>query len=706
MFNTVRNYLAEKTNNLLLQMQAFQRSQSHPDDPDLLVNDSDLRRHEQSFRDHPTELRRVKEYQQNYDQIVSSLDQKNALKDQHFEFFSPSDPTSFPADRLPAPGIQILPLRYHSTNPVIATNLVPETGFPLHPLIHYLVYRKYPRYIPYVEKYVRPLGTTDATFSDFNREQVKIAPLDPERKRTVLTLCKHFLACVPYLPIHFVDFMYAKLPLHTGTGYFNRFSYDAQAHASFAHPEQYHDRHTSKGYYINTTMQYARTIVHRLKQFALPFNPKDFDSSSIFSRMRFFFLTRPTMLFTRNHISDRDGNLKQRPVYAVDDLFLILEVMLTFPLLVMARLPECCIMYGLETIRGSNHWIDSTAKRFRSYFTIDWSQYDQRLPRCITDLYYTDFLESLIIINFGYQPTADYADYPDLTPDMMFTRMTNLLHFLHTWYNNMVYVTADGFAYIRKFCGVPSGLFNTQYLDSFGNLYLIIDGMLEFGISIDEITSVLLLIMGDDNSGFTHWELLRLTHFLDFFENYALVRYNMVLSKSKSVITRFRNRIETLSYSANFGMPTRPLGKLVAQLCYPEHGVIDKYMSSRAIGIAYAAAGMDPSFHRFCEDVYLTFLPYAAPIDSSSLERIIKHLPGQFKMLDAYTDHVNLESFPSIHEVRLKYSKWQGPLDLDSKWNPAHFTSPPNLPPQGFFTIEDWRTLHNIPRPPVTDYFP
>jgi hypothetical protein len=544
MFNSVRDYLAEKANNLLIQMQNFQRSRTSPESSDILLTDSDLRRYEQSFRDHTTENLRLDVYQNSIDMITKALDERNAAKDEHFELFTSLDDSDIPTSRLPSPGLKQLPLRYHSLNPVIATESRPESGLPLHPLLHYLVYNKFTLYIPFIEKYTRPLGTTDATFLDFNREQIPSAPIDPDRKKLILQLAKTFLGCVPYLPLHFVDFMYAKLPLHTGTGYFNRFSYDAQAHAHFAHPPQYHDRHTSKGYFINTTLQYARTIIHRLKTFALPFNPKDFPTKEIFSRMRFFFLTRPTLLFTRNHISDRDGNLKQRPVYAVDDLFLILEVMLTFPLLVMARLPNCCIMYGLETIRGSSHWIDSTAKRFKSFFSIDWSQYDQRLPRVITDLYYTDFFESLIIISHGYQPTADYPTYPDLTPAMLFTRMTNLLHFLHTWYNNMVFLTADGFAYIRQHCGVPSGLFNTQYLDSFGNLFLIIDSLLEFDCSTDEILNILLLIMGDDNSGFTTWQLMRVIQFIEFMESYCLRRYNMVLSRIH-VLSCYWNRLRS-----------------------------------------------------------------------------------------------------------------------------------------------------------------
>lgn len=703
--SNVRNYLQERLLRLKLEWKNFQRSNHQTALPSLKATDYDLRRDFSRARNIHREYELTLEYQHNVKQTELAYHEIDVLKDEPFEFFRFLEPTEIPDTRLPAPGITMLPLKYHKTNPVYATDAVPETGFQIHSLIKFLIKTKYPRYQSYIHKYVRPLGTTDATFSDFNRDQIETAPISDERKNRILPLIHKFLGTKRYLPLHFVDTQFAKLPLHTGTGYHNRHHYKSLAHAQYARPDIYAQRPTSKGYFINTFLEQARTLVHHIKEFCLPFNPKGFTNHKIRHTLTQFFLERPTILFTRNHISDRDGALKQRPVYAVDDLFLILETMLTFPLLVMARTMDCCIMYGLETIRGGNHFLDSLARHFQSYFTIDWSSFDQRLPRSITDIYYTDFLESLIVINHGYQPTYEYPEYPDLTPDKMFKRMSNLLHFLHTWYNNMVYLTADGYAYARTSAGVPSGLFNTQYLDSFGNLFLIIDGLIEFGIPESEIMDITLFIMGDDNSGFTPWQIGRLESFINWFETYALERYNMKLSKTKSVITTMRNRIETLSYTCNFGYPKRPLPKLVAQLCYPEHGPKEKFMSARAIGIAFAACGMDPTFHEFCRDIYYTFLPYSAPMDQTTMDTIIKHLPGQFKMLDAYFETIDLTRFPSIHEVRQKVSRWDGPLTYSPKWNEAHFVNNPDNAPPNAMTMLEYRTIHKIERPAVVKLF-
>jgi hypothetical protein len=704
-FNNIRDYLSEKYLHLKIEWRNFQRSGHTTALPDPTATDEDLRRDFLRARDREDELRNREEYEHNATQTFNGYKQNDLDKSEPFEFFTNIDFSEVPDDRLPSPGIYMLPMRYHKTNPVYATESVPETGFQLHPLLDHLTRTKYPRYVQYVTKLIRPLGTTDATFTDFNREQVTIEPITDERKSQCLSLIHWFLGTQPYLPIHFVDYLYAKLPLSTGTGYHNRHSYRLRTHAKYAHNPTYREMHTSKGYFFNSFLEHARTLIHHIKSYALPFNPSELTPSQIRRKYQRFFLERPTLLYTRNHISDKDGRLKQRPVYAVDDLFLAIEAMLTFPLLVLARKMNCCIMYGLETIRGGNHFLDSLAKTYKSFFTIDWSTFDQRVPRIITDIYYTDFLESLIVISHGYQPTYEYPSYPDLTPEKMFERITNLLHFLHTWYNNMVFLTADGYAYLRTTAGIPSGQLNTQYLDSFANLFLLIDGFIEFGIPEDEIRTIVLFVMGDDNSGFTPWQIGLLHQFINWFESYAFTRYNMILSSDKSVITNMRNRIQTLSYECNFGMPKRPIPKLVSQLCYPEHGPNDKYMSFRAIGIAYAAAGSDPTFHNLCEDVYHLFKPFSAELDSYILERIIKHLPGQFKMMDSYLEMIDLDHFPTLHEVRRKYQSWQGPLSYAPKWNYAHFINDPHVIPQNAMTVLDYRIKHSIARKPVEPIF-
>nr|UQB76094.1 RNA-dependent RNA polymerase [Flumine partitivirus 3] len=731
-FNAVRNYLLERLTRLKQELKAYQSSNRDPTATLAISQDPDFRRYYHNVRYDPDYQTKFLILNKEYSTLVEAYRTDNALKHQPYELHQPIplDAAPIPDSRQPASGIKLLPLMYHYGHVIHEPDDAPQTvspyetaalpessyvnsfGYPLDSRLFKLIYTRYPEYLPVVNSYCRPLGTVEATFSDFNKEQKPSDPIDQSRKEDVLSHIHRFLDTKPYLPLHFVDTQYCDTPLVTGTGYHNRYSFKQKAHAKYSHPEEYSNLPSSKGYFYNATYENARTLVHMIKLHGLP-SILDFDlnDSSLtdeqvqtyISRANDFFNDYPTLLFTRNHISKRTGPLKVRPVYAVDDIFIIIELMLTFPLLIQARKPSCCIMYGLETIRGSNHHIERLARSYSTFFSLDWSSYDQRLPRVITDIFYTDFLRSLIVINNGYQPTYEYPEYPDLDEHHMYLRMNNLLTFLHTWYNNMTFLLPDGFAYRRSFCGVPSGLYNTQYLDSFGNLFLIIDAMLEFGFTHTEIDEFVLLILGDDNTGMTNISFDRIHDFITFLESYALTRYNMVLSKSKSVLTTLRSKIETLGYQCNFGSPKRDISKLVAQLCYPENGLKPHTMAARAVGIAYASAAQDHMFHSFCQDVYNIFRSEYKPDVRANLflqRQVLQNLSDGIPDLATPT----VPAFPSFYEIRDMYSTYDGPLSYAPKWNYSHFINDPDASPPFSKTMRMYEEENSISSKPAPTF--
>jgi len=557
-FNSVRDYFTEFYKTRLFEWKHYNRPNVSLEQVFNTLQTSDNAR----FFTELASANRSAIQPNDVDQYVLTLMQRNAIRNRPFQFYAPYlSHKPYPDNRLPAPGIEIVPYYFHPgnvirPNPETSKQLNPDGvtdefesylpgdidfGPPIDQQLISLIYRSFPQYMEAVTTYCRPAGTTDATFRDFNKEQIPSESPTPERRTRILSLVDHFMNITPYLPLHYVDTQYCKLPLVTGTGYHNRHSYSRRAYAHFSHPETYATKPTSKGYFYNATKYEGRTLIHNIKQYGYPFSTHSLNQQDIDNNLSHFFLSYPTMLFTRNHISRRDGTLKVRPVYAVDDNFIDAEVMLTFPATVQARKPSCCIMYGLETIRGSNVFLDSLAQQYSSFATIDWSGYDQRLPFVIVYIFFMYYLPSLIIISHGYAPTAEYPSYPEMSSEKMFNKMFNLLTFLMNWYFNMVFLSADGYAFRRTFAGVPSGLYLTQFLDSFGNLFLIIDGLIEFGCTDEEIKDLLLFIMGDDNSIFSHWPLSRLDAFITFLESYALKRWNMHLSKTKSVITKLRS---------------------------------------------------------------------------------------------------------------------------------------------------------------------
>jgi hypothetical protein len=703
-FNQVRNYFQELRNTIKLEQFIYSKFNLKESTSESPYTDTDLRRLQSGFRSrHESSL--TDEYKHNYEQLYSSFVNHDINTGYPFEFAEPYDTSRTYDSRLPAPGIIQLPVKLHSERIITASIDNPETGPELHPKMKRLVYRQYRQYIPFVEQYTRPLGTTDATFTDFNREQTSFPPIPVDLTLQIILIIQYLLNALPFRPLHYVDTFFAKMPLNTGTSYFYRHSYAIRTHAHFSHPEPYSDKTTSKGYYVNSFTEWARTIVHRIKEFGTPFDPTSLQPHEITSRLRSFFIEHATMLFTRNHISDRDGNLKQRPVYNMDTLFLHLECMVTFPLHIMARSMKSSLMYSIETIRGGCSYMDRIAMNYRSYLCIDWSSFDQRMPWIIVDTFFTTFLPMLLIISHGYQPTHEYPTYPDLTPDKLFHRMFNIISFLRQWYFNCVFVTADGFAYARRFAGIASGMLNTQYLDSYCNLFLIIHALFHFGCTRAEILSFCFFVMGDDNVVLSHWTITKLYAFMLFFEEHALTRFGMVLSRQKSIITTMRTRIEMLGYTCNGGHPKRPLAKLVAQLCYPEHGMIVKYMSSRALGSVWSSGGQDPIFYQFCRDTFFLFLDDAAELTPHTIGHITRHLPGIFKLLDDPTELLQPVRFPDLQEIRDRYSHWQGELDPDKKWSPAHFCSPPHVDLSHRQTMMDYMLEHNMQFPDITPLF-
>jgi hypothetical protein len=700
----IRDYFNERNFHRQIEQKIYQSSHETKSMTETAYADSDIKRIFRSPRNYTSEKALSQAANAELSRTLQIMTDANHLAHEPFEFFTESS-VPLPINRMPSPGILHIPRKFHFGRIVETTPTMPETGFPPHPRIMDLIHEKYPQYAVFISDYCRPLGTTDATFSDFNREQVPSKPIPKEKLPRILKHVKSKLAAKKYLPMHYVDTLFAKLPSSTGTGYHNRHSFRIRAHAAVSHPEEFADKPSSKGYYFNAFHEYSRYIIHLIKETGYPFEftfsdpPTEDDDLKFITKLNNFMDTYPTLLFTRSHISKRNDALKQRPVYAADELFLLIECMLLFPLITQARSPDCCIMYGLETIRGANAFLDKLAQSFKSFFTIDWSAFDQRLPRVITDTFFTEFIPSLLVINHAYQPTYEYPSYPDLTPDKLYQKMSNLLSFLHLWYNNMSYLSQDGFGYRRCHAGVPSGILSTQYIDSYGNLFIIIDALIEFECTDEEIEQLLLLVMGDDNTGFTLWSITKVEKFILFLTKYSLATYNMVVSETKSVITSLREKIETLGYTCNFGRPTRPISKLVAQICLPERATKTKHMSSRAIGIAYASCACDYTFYLFCKDIFDIFKPYQDL--TVTREVLIKFLPSQMMFADDTLPRIEFDVFPTFESIQEMVFTFQGPLSYSPKWDYSHFKHSPDYTPEDSQTLSDYRLQNGLNTPPA-----
>jgi len=337
--------------------------------------------------------------------------------------------------------------------------------------------------------------------------------------------------------------------------------------------------------------------------------------------------------------------------------------------------------------------IDRAAHRYSSFISLDWSAFDQRVPRYVIVAFFLDYIPSLLIVSHGYMPTRFYPDtHQDL--DSFAQRMFNVVVFLLTWYLSMTFTSYDGFAYVRQHGGVPSGLLDTQFIDSFGNMYIIIDCLLEFGFSKAECYTMLFLVLGDDNLIFLIQNYERICRFMSFLDNYAKIRHGMVVSVLKSVYTRIRSKITFLSYDNNYGLPFRPTGKLVAQLAMPERPIPSKrewIHAARALGLAYANCGNDANFHLLCERVYRKFRP-DQPVPTHHLMKTFKKWKYQLPEFDVESVEYSFPEFPSLSEIRLGVSSYHGFLSELDKWNFDLFEVPPSDNPPNGITLKTYMT--------------
>jgi hypothetical protein len=361
-YSSVRNIFHELRTLVPTEWKFFQKFGKTTPDPSSDHPDSDLQRLQRGYRQYDIEAQLFADYHDNYQARLSGMQEHVLNTSEPFEFYAPLS-APVPESRTSQPGITTLPYKFHSfgiTSENTENQLANERY--IFPQLQFLLDYKYPQYLRAVNEYTRPTETTDRVFSDFNKEQIEYPPIEPSLARQINSIVTFLLNATPFKPLHWIDTFFTKLPLVTGASYFFRYSFNQRIHAKYSHPTEYESRSTSNGYFFNSFTEWSRFIVHNIKLYGLPFNPKSLSPSQISSATQNFFLEHATMLFTRSQISKILGPFKVRPVYAVDRLFIQLECMLTFPLHMMSRSLDSAMMYSIETVRGGCAYMDILAR--------------------------------------------------------------------------------------------------------------------------------------------------------------------------------------------------------------------------------------------------------------------------------------------------------------------------------------------------------
>nr|UUV42349.1 MAG: putative RNA dependent RNA polymerase [Hanko alphapartitivirus 3] len=395
---------------------------------------------------------------------------------------------------------------------------------------------------------------------------------------------------------------------------------------------------------------YCRTYTHRVKDGLKP-------------------PLHPITLHIKPALVDEHSDDKVRTIFGVPKPIIFLEAMFLWPLYsTYFKEQTSPLLWNYETLQGgwsrlNDEWISN----FRSYkpvFNLDWSEFDMRV-------YYSmwqdclDRIKTYFCFCGRYHPTHTHPR-AHTSPN----RLHNIWDYLQHAYFNTMAVSTTGNEYKRRFAGMPSGIFGTQFYDSFYNSVMVVTTLLALDHPVDP--NHFIKVMGDDVifGTLSNMTAAESAAFLDSFAIEANRRFNSKLSPTKSGVSPTIQGASILSYTNWNGYPKRDPVQLLAQLLHPKSlRDTPPRLMARAIGIYYASAG-DHRLRPICEQVYseLKFQGYSP--NQAAFDKL-------FDPRSLGLEHIDLSHFPSKTEVisRLSSPSKRNP-DLQAiYWPLTHFSS-------------------------------
>nr|UDL14390.1 MAG: putative RNA-dependent RNA polymerase [Partitiviridae sp.] len=299
---------------------------------------------------------------------------------------------------------------------------------------------------------------------------------------------------------------------------------------------------------------------------------------------------------------------KVRTVFGVPKYWIFAEAMFYWPLYNQYQRYRCSpLLWGYETLNGGwarlNDEFYSLDQSYSPIINLDWSGFD-------THLYFdviSDIRENILSyfdLENGYIPTKEYVK-TTTNPN----RLLNLWNWHQTALEKTLCVSPTGRVFARKYAGMPSGIFTTQYIDSFYNLLMILTTMLALKLPI--LPKHFIKVMGDDALiGFIGVRKSEdYSSFIEAFSSETKRRFGAVLNAEKCHVSQNIQNAKVLGYSNFNGYPQRDRTQLLAQLLHSKHAADNfERLKARSVGIYYASAG-DPVVRRVCKDIF-DFLDY------------------------------------------------------------------------------------------------
>jgi hypothetical protein len=339
----------------------------------------------------------------------------------------------------------------------------------------------------------------------------------------------------------------------------------------------------------------TRRQIHHIKNGDAQFNKHIKDTNPYF----YYFTTHAKSSVVKE--SDPD---KIRMIFGAPKLFVLAEAMFFWPLFAsyMSEKTVCPMLWNYAILNGG--WLRLNQEFQFKYkqatcLMLDWKQFDKRALYDVFDDI-EDCWMSYFDFDNGYQPTF-------FVPKSFASskRLRNLWFWTCHARRHIPVLLPDGRVLFRSYRGVPSGLFTTQYLDSFYNAVMIVTILSRLGIYIN--INTMLKLMGDDSITLLPLFIPIAEHdnFMLKFSELALEYFDAIVNIKKSKMSERLEGAEVLSYANHNGLPSRDEFELAARFLWTKNlRPTPSQTMAQAVGIAYATADPSMRLYTVCKNVY------------------------------------------------------------------------------------------------------
>jgi hypothetical protein len=372
-------------------------------------------------------------------------------------------------------------------------------------------------------------------------------------------------------------------------------------------------------------------------------------------------------LHVKPALVESDQPDKVRTVWGIPKYFIFSEAMWFWPLFShYFSIKQSPLLWNYETLNGGWNRLNSEyLAQFKPTYPVintDWSEFDMRVYFSV----WRDIIakvETYFCFCGRYCPTRTYPD-PKSDP----SRLRRLWNWTTQGYFNLLCVSPLGRVFRRLWAGMPSGIYCTQFFDSFYNGVMLITCLSALGYDIPD--NFFLKLMGDDALFhiLNFVDVTELPSFLTQLSEEAFRRFGSKLSAEKCKTSSSIMGAFVLGYKNWNGWPTRDEAELLARLLHPKstRDAPDLLMA-RCIGIAFAACG-NSHVIRICHYIF-------SDLKAKGHKANIKGLASMYDPLGIRLTEIDLQSFPSYAELTCRISgpSHRSPEIQSRYWDRNHF---------------------------------